>query len=63
MLGFTWEEGGSQLSDPYTVHGGRMSFLPNRYSLDLGGRLRERAFAALPALGSCYLFARSMLGR
>ncbi|MEY4510802.1 MAG: hypothetical protein RLZZ450_2924 [Pseudomonadota bacterium] len=61
MLGFTWEEGGSELEDSYTVHDGKIRFLPNRYTLDLAGRVRERAFAALPALGSSYLFVRSLL--
>lgn len=60
MLGFTWEDGGSQLDDPYTMHAGQIRFLPNRYSQDFAGMLRERAFAALPALGSAYLFARSL---
>lgn len=61
MLGFTWEEGGSQLEDPYKAHGGKIRFLPNRYTSDLSGRLRERAFAALPAVGAGYLFVRSLL--
>ena len=60
MLAFTWEGGGSGLSDPYTAHDGKITFLTNRYSQNLGGRLRERAFASLPALGSGYLFMRSL---
>lgn len=60
MLGFTWEEGGSLLDDPYSAHGGKIRFLQNRYTTDLAGQLRERAFAALPALGSTYLFVRSL---
>jgi hypothetical protein len=63
MLGFTWEEGGSQLDDPYSAGDGKIRFLHNRYTSDLGGQLRERAFAALPALGSSYLFLRSLLNR
>jgi len=63
MFGFTWEEGGSKLDDPYTLHDGKTRFLPNRYTSDLAGRLREHAFATLPALGSGYLFVRSLLGR
>lgn len=63
MLGFTWEDGGSQLDDPYSVHGGKIRFLHNRYTPDLTGRLRERAFALLPSVGSSYLFARSLLGK
>jgi hypothetical protein len=61
MLAFTWENGGSNLADPYTEHGGKITLLPNRYSQDLSGRLRERAFASLPALGKGYLFLRSVV--
>jgi hypothetical protein len=61
MLGFTWEDGGSSLEDPYSIYDGKIRFLPNRYTLDFAGRVRERAFAALPALGSAYLFTRSLL--
>jgi phytanoyl-CoA dioxygenase PhyH len=60
MLAFTWENGGSDLVDPYTAHGGKINFLTNRYAQNLSGRLRERAFASLPALGSGYLFMRSL---
>jgi Phytanoyl-CoA dioxygenase (PhyH) len=60
MLAFTWEGGGSDLADPYTAHGGKITFLTNRYAQNLSGRLRERAFASLPALGSGYLFMRSL---
>ena len=52
MLAFTWENGGSDLADPYTAHGGKITFLTNRYAQNLSGRLRERAFASLPALGT-----------
>lgn len=62
MLGFTWEDGGSPLPDPYAIFGGAARFLPNRYTQDFAGKVRERAFAALPALGSSYLFVRSLLG-
>ena len=61
MLAFTWENGGSDLADPYTEHSGKIALLPNRYAQNLGGRLRERAFASLPALGRSYLFVRSVL--
>ena len=61
MLAFTWENGGSDLADPYTAHGGKITLLPNRYAQNLSGRLRERAFASLPALGRSYLFVRSVL--
>jgi hypothetical protein len=61
MLAFTWENGGSDLADPYTAHGGKITLLPNRYAQNLSGRLRERAFASLPALGKSYLFMRSLV--
>ena len=61
MLGFTWEDGGSLLDDPFTSHGGNITFLPNRYSQDFLGKVRETAFAKLPALGNGYLFLRSLL--
>jgi hypothetical protein len=61
MLAFTWENGGSDLADPYTMHGGKITLLPNRYAQNLSGRLRERAFASLPALGKGYLFVRSVV--
>jgi len=61
MLAFTWEDGGSELTDPYTAHGGKITLLTNRYAQNLSGRLRERAFASLPALGKGYLFVRSLV--
>jgi len=61
MLAFTWENGGSELANPYSAYGGKITLLPNRYAQNLGGRLRERAFASLPALGRSYLFVRSVL--
>ena len=56
MLAFTWENGGSDLSDPYSAHDGKMTLLPNRYAQNFSGRLQERAFASLPALGKGYVF-------
>lgn len=61
MLAFTWEDGGSQLQDPYAAHEGRLTFLPNRYTTDWKGRLVERAFVAAPRLGTVYRAARSLL--
>lgn len=60
MLGFSWEDGGSRLEDPYSIHDGQIAILTNRYAPNFSGRLKERAFAALPALGSAYLFVRSL---
>jgi hypothetical protein len=61
MLAFTWENGGSDIADPYTAHGGKITLLTNRYARNLSGRLRERAFASMPALGKGYLFIRSVV--
>jgi len=61
MLAFTWEDGGSQLSDPYAMHDGRITFLPNRYSTDWKGRVMERAFVIAPRVGTAYRMARSLL--
>jgi hypothetical protein len=60
MLAFTWEDGGSSREDPYQVHDGRITFLPNRYNTDLKSRLRERAFVALPGIGTAYHAVRSL---
>lgn len=60
MFALTWEDGGSTLADPYSAHGGRITFLPNRHTTDLRGRLRERAFVTAPRLGAAYLFVQSM---
>jgi hypothetical protein len=59
MLALTWEDGGSQLDDPYSAHGGRISFFPNRYAPTMFGRLRERAFIVAPTLNSSVRFVRS----
>ena len=60
MLAFTWEDGGSALADPYAVHGGEITFLPNRYRTDWSSRLRERAFVTMPAAGVAYRAVRSL---
>lgn len=59
MLALTWEDGGSQEADPYALHGGRISFFPNRYEPTAFGRLKERAFIAAPSLNSTLRFVRS----
>ena len=61
MLALSWEDGGSALSDPYLAHAGAIRFFPNRYGTDRMSALKERAFAALPALASSYRFMRSLL--
>jgi hypothetical protein len=60
MFALTWEDGGSSFADPYSVHGGRITFLPNRHGTNWKGRLRESAFVTAPRLGSAYLFFQSM---
>jgi len=59
MLALTWEDGGSNLEDPYASHGGRISFFPNRYQPTRLGRLKERAFIAVPSIPSTFRFVRS----
>jgi hypothetical protein len=59
MLALTWEDGGSTLEDPYAAHGGQISFFPNRYRPTGFGRLRERAFVAVPRVNSALRFVRS----
>ena len=61
MLAFTWENGGNQLTDPYAIHGGRITFLPNRFATDWRGRMVERAFVMAPRLGKTYQVVRSLL--
>jgi hypothetical protein len=63
MLAFSWEDGGSSEADPYGIHGGRITFLPNRHRTDWAGRLRERAFVAAPALGTAFLVVQSLLAK
>lgn len=59
MLAFTWEDGGSPLADPYAIHDGRITLLPNRFRTDWKGRLAEQAFVAAPRLGTALHIARS----
>jgi hypothetical protein len=59
MLALTWEEGGSKLDDPFAQHDGQIRFFPNRYEPTRIGRLRERAFVAVPSIPSAYRFVRS----
>jgi hypothetical protein len=63
MLAFTWEGGGNKVADPYAQHGGRITFLPNRFKTDWRGRLAERAFVATPQIGVAYRVLRSFLER
>jgi hypothetical protein len=60
MMALTWEDGGSKLEDPFQANDGRISFFPNRYRTTALGRLRERAFVAVPSVNSAYRFVRSV---
>ena len=48
MLAFTWEDGGSELADPYTAHGGKIRLLTNRYAQNLSGRLQDALLPRCP---------------
>jgi hypothetical protein len=61
MLAFTWEDGGNTRADPYAIHDGHITFLPNRYGTGWLDRLRERAFVAAPRVGTAYHAMRSFL--
>jgi hypothetical protein len=61
MLAFTWEDGGSNLPDPFNFNDGKIRFLPNWFKLTPMGRLRERLFVKVPATYSALRFARSLV--
>jgi hypothetical protein len=63
MLAFTWEDGGSSLQDPYSIHEGRIRFLPNWFKLNALGRMRERLFVKVPLAYTTLRLARSLLDR
>ncbi len=48
--------------DPFSAHGGNVTFYPNWYRTDFLGRLRERTFVAAPITYSAYRFVRSLVG-
>jgi hypothetical protein len=60
MLALTWEEGGSNLPDPFGVDGGAIRFLPNWFKPTRAGRLREKLFVKVPLAYSALRFARSL---
>jgi hypothetical protein len=62
MLALTWEDGGSQLPDPWMKDGGAIKFYPNWFKPTTVGRLRERATVAAPIIYSSYRFVSSLLG-
>jgi ectoine hydroxylase-related dioxygenase (phytanoyl-CoA dioxygenase family) len=61
MLAYTWEDGGSNEPDPFSIHGGNIRFLPNWFKPTALGRIREQLFVKVPVTYSALRFARSML--
>jgi ectoine hydroxylase-related dioxygenase (phytanoyl-CoA dioxygenase family) len=61
MLAMTWEDGGSNHPDPFSVDGGKIRFLPNWFRPTPLGRLRERVFVQVPFTYSALRFARSLV--
>jgi hypothetical protein len=60
MLALTWEDGGSNLDDPFAFEGGAIKFLPNWFKPTPLGRLREKLFVKVPITYSALRFARSL---
>lgn len=60
MLAMTWEDGGSNDQDPFSVEGGNIRFLPNWFKPTRVGRLREQLFVKVPIAYSALRFARSL---
>ncbi|HLZ31295.1 MAG TPA: phytanoyl-CoA dioxygenase family protein [Chloroflexota bacterium] len=60
MLAYTWEDGGSNLADPFQSEGGKITFRPNWFRPSRLGRLRERTFVAAPWTYSAYRFVDSV---
>jgi hypothetical protein len=63
MLAMTWEDGGSELQDPFAVEGGKVRFLPNWFKPTPVGRLREHLFVKVPIAYSALRFGRSLVDR
>ena len=63
MLAFTWEDGGSNQSDPFSANGGNIRFLPNWFKPTRLGRLRERLFVNVPITYDALRFARSLVDK
>jgi hypothetical protein len=60
MLAMTWEDGGNNQPDPFSVEGGKIRFLPNWFKPTRVGRLREHLFVKVPITYSALRFARSL---
>lgn len=63
MLAMTWEDGGSNLPDPFSADGGKIRFLPNWFKPTPAGRLREKLFVKVPFTYSALRFARSLVDK
>jgi ectoine hydroxylase-related dioxygenase (phytanoyl-CoA dioxygenase family) len=63
MLALTWEDGGSELTDPFSAEGGRIRFRPNWFKPTLAGRLRERLFVKVPLAYTALRLTRSLFDR
>jgi hypothetical protein len=60
MLALTWEDGGNNDQDPFSVEGGKIRFLPNWFKPTRVGRLREQLFVKVPITYSALRLARSL---
>jgi len=60
QLSMTWEDGGSNEPDPFSVEGGKIRFLPNWFKPTRIGRLREQLFVRIPFAYSALRFTRSL---
>jgi ectoine hydroxylase-related dioxygenase (phytanoyl-CoA dioxygenase family) len=63
MLAMTWEDGGSNHPDPFSVDGGNIRFIPNWFKPTRAGRLREQLFVRIPITYSALRFARSLVDK
>jgi ectoine hydroxylase-related dioxygenase (phytanoyl-CoA dioxygenase family) len=63
MLAFTWEDGGSNLPDPFMANDGNIRFLPNWFKPTRVGRMREQLFVKVPIAYSALRLARSLVDK
>jgi ectoine hydroxylase-related dioxygenase (phytanoyl-CoA dioxygenase family) len=61
MLAYTWEDGGSNMADPFTAYDGKIKFLPNWFKPTPLGRFREQMFVKVPFTYATLRFARSLV--
>jgi hypothetical protein len=60
MLAMTWEDGGNNHPDPFSVDGGKIRFLPNWFKPTRVGRLREQLFVKVPITYTALRLTRSL---